>query len=87
MKRTQTTSIAFEVEMTKTNIRQNVIKDIDVGIHFVVVVCWNEKVLRVAKEIISGLPDRYSSKTQALLVSQLLKQNPEQFINEIIKRR
>jgi hypothetical protein len=74
----------FEVAMTSVHEKENIEKDlIDAKSDFVIVACLNEKVLKEVQKIISEFSNEIQSKTQAILISELLKINPDEFIHNL----
>ena len=72
--------IIFEIEMTDAWIAENIRKDIDAGAFRVVTACADKSVLNKAHQKILDLPDKYRGKASIHLVSDILNQDPEKFL-------
>ncbi|MBI9077684.1 MAG: hypothetical protein JEZ02_19945 [Desulfatibacillum sp.] len=65
--------IAIEVAMTPTHERVNIEKDIDLAqADYVIVACKDAKVLDKVEAVIQNLPEPYSKKSRAILISEVL---------------
>ena len=75
--------LAIEVAVTSVHEKENIEKDLAAGAEFVVVACKSEKIKNEVHNIIGGMPDEVKSKTQALLVSELLNRDPKELMSEL----
>ena len=78
--------LGIEVEMTSTHARENIEKDFSKAkIDFMIVACLNEKVRNKVLEIVSdvSIPDRVRNKISVNLISEVLKLNPDEVIDDL----
>jgi very-short-patch-repair endonuclease len=77
--------IAIEVAVTSVHERENIEKDIyRAKADFVIIACKNEKVLNEIKDILSNIDDDLKTKAKTCLVSEILNQEPEEFIQSLM---
>jgi energy-coupling factor transporter ATP-binding protein EcfA2 len=80
--------IAIEVAMTAVHEKANIEKDLSKAKAFyVIVACLDEKVFKKVGEIVSKLPEETKEKTRICLVSKLLNENPDEFIEDLTQPR
>lgn len=76
--------IAIEVACTSKNEIQNIIKDVrKARAEFVVVACKNKSVL---EKVVQELTLEFVHKTKVILISELLKVEPEEFLEKLFHR-
>ena len=78
---TQNSLIAIECELSTANINENIDRDFNLAeADFLYIACLDKKIMTRAKEIVDGFPDEIQIKTQILLISDLLKKEPDELI-------
>lgn len=79
--------LAIEVAMTSVHEKENLLKDFNnAKADFVVVACRDEKVENEVKGMLIEMPEGMRNKTRVCLLSEVLKKQPDDFINGIILR-
>ncbi|MFH1014442.1 MAG: hypothetical protein V1762_00745 [Nitrospirota bacterium] len=75
--------IAIEVAMTSIHEKENTEKDINLArADFVIIACKDKKVKEEVMQIITGLPEEMRHKTTVLLLSEILKKDFDELINQ-----
>lgn len=78
--------LAIEVAMTAKNEKENIEKDLtQARADYVIVACKDAKTLEKVNGIISRMPPKFKTKSQAVTISDLLKQGSEDLIDSLTK--
>lgn len=76
--------LAIEVSMTSKNEKKNILDDFNkANVDYVIVACRDNKVLREVEQIILDLPEEMKNRSHAILISQMLKMEPEEIIQSV----
>ena len=69
---TQDFIIAVEIELSDTNIKNNIEKDIE-RVNFLIEACANENIMKKAQEITKNLPEESQNKIGVCLLTKILR--------------
>jgi very-short-patch-repair endonuclease len=73
--------ICIEVAMTSVHERENIEKDFLLAkADSVIIACINDKVQKEIEDILIEIPEQIRNKTEVMLISELLKKNPEELL-------
>ncbi|MHB9141991.1 MAG: hypothetical protein ACYC25_08970, partial [Paludibacter sp.] len=76
--------IAIEIAMTSVHEKDNIEKDYSLAkASRIITACINEKVMKEVQDILQDMEKNMRNNTEVILISELLKENPDELIKNI----